>query len=579
MPKNLLDKIREALKALLPITIVILILNFTVVPMPFEIRGLFIAGAVLLIAGLGLFILGADLALIPMGQHMGQYLSKSRKPLLIIISIFVLGTVITFAEPDFEIFINHITGISNRMMMLTIAAGVGIFLVIAILRIFFKWPLKYVLSILYATVFILAIFIPHDYIASAFDASGISTGPLTVPFIMAFGLGISQVRGGKSSGYDSFGYVALACVGTIIVSMLLTMINRDQYSVTTHMLDPAELDNIREITGYFTDRLVDYGREMAFAIIPIVIFFLIFQVLAIKLPPSQMIKMLVGSIYTFAGLVLFLTGVNAGFLQAGLFIGKYMGSIDLSFLLIPAGIIIGYFVVLAEPAVHVLVDQIEDLTGGAISRKLMLRSLSASVALAMGLAMLRVYLDIGILWILLPGYILALGLSFKVPKIFTAIAFDSGGAASGPVATAFLLPIAMGASYAMNGEIFSDALGTIAIIAMAPAFTVQTVGLIYKIKVTDTTNDEWGTIRDIANEIEEKGFLDWGEPVPSSDVYDDYKDVDIENMEFVASPEWAEIIHDENIWDEITTDDSYIDFDEIEMKYRKNCDDAPTVSG
>ena len=565
MPKKLLDKIKEALTALLPITIIVLILNFTITPMPFEVRGMFIIGAVLLVAGMGLFTLGADLALLPIGEHLGQYLSKSRKFPLILISAFILGTMITIAEPDLQVLANQVPGIANSTLVLTVAIGVGIFLVVAIMRILLQWQLKYILFGLYLIVFILAIFVPEEYVPTAFDSSGVTTGPLTVPFILAFGMGIAEVRGGKSSQDDSFGLVALASVGPIIAVMILTIINNKSGSaVEASVADLSSADTVSQLITYFIDAIPFYAKEMTIAVLPIVVFFLVFQIAAIRLPLSQLIKMFVGMIYTLGGLILFLTGVNVGFLPAGSFIGQYVGDLSFNWILIPLGMLIGYFIVLAEPAVHVLINQIEDITGGAISKKIMLNSLSISVALSVGLAMVRVYFGINIMWVLIPGYALALGLSFIVPKIFTAIAFDSGGAASGPMATTFLLPFSMGASAAMGGNILMDAFGTVAMVAMTPLFTIQIIGLIYKIKVQDTSVDEWGTIEDLADGIEERDFIDWGESNPVSEVYDDYKDIGVENMDFVASPEWAEVLHDENVWEEITTDDSYIDFDEME---------------
>ena len=528
---------------------------------------MFIIGAIFLVVGMSLFTLGADLALLPIGEHLGQFLSKSKKIPLIIFSAFILGTIITIAEPDLQVLANQVPGIPNITLVLTVAVGVGIFLVVAVLRILFQWQLRYILFALYLLVFVLGFFVPPEYVPIAFDSSGVTTGPLTVPFILAFGVGIAEVRGGKSSQDDSFGLVALASVGPIIAVMLLTIFGGDLGSSEATVPGLAGSENVGQLISYFTDAFPIYAREMGTAIAPIVLFFLIFQVTAIKLPISQLIKMGIGMLYTFAGLVLFLTGVNIGFLPAGAFIGQYVGDLPFNWILIPLGVIIGYFIVLAEPAVHVLINQIEDITGGAISKKIMLNSLSVSVAISVGLAMIRVYFGISIWWVLIPGYALALGLSFIVPKIFTAIAFDSGGTASGPMATTFLLPFAMGASAALGGNILLDAFGTVAMVAMTPLFTIQIIGLIYKIKVADTTEEEWDTIEDIADEIEEQDFLDWGESVQSSEVYDDYIDIDVENMEFVASDEWAEVLHDEHVWEEITTDDSYIDFDEIELKH------------
>ena len=566
MPKKLLDKTKEALAALLPITIIVLILNFTITPMPFEVRGMFIIGAVLLVIGMGFFTLGADLALLPMGEHLGQYLSKSKNLVLMILAALVMGTMITIAEPDLQVLASQVPGIPNQTLVVTVAVGVGICLVVAILRILFQWQLRYILFALYLTVFILGTFIPQEYVPTAFDSSGVTTGPMTVPFILSFGVGIAAVRGGKSSQEDSFGLVALCSVGPIIAVMILTMFYDVGTSEAT-VENIARSQTIPNLIAQFVYEVPKYGREMAIALTPIVIFFLIFQISAIKLPASQLIKMGVGVVYTYIGLVLFLTGVSVGFLPAGTYIGQYVGALSFSWVLIPLGMIIGFFIVIAEPAVHVLVNQIEDLTGGAISKNTMLNTLSISTAISVGLAMIRVYTGISIWWMLVPGFSIALGLTFIVPKMFTAIAFDSGGAASGPMATTFLLPFSMGASVAMGGNMLMDAFGTVAMVAMTPLITIQIVGFIYKIKVADTTDEELETIEDIADEIEESDFVDWGESTPLSEVYDSYSDVDIENMEFVASPEWAEVLHDENVWNEITSDNSYIDFDEMEMRH------------
>ena len=566
LPKKLLDKTKEALAALFPITIIVLILNFTITPMPFEVRGMFIIGAILLVIGMGFFTLGADLALLPIGEHLGQYLSKSKNLILIIITALIMGTMITVAEPDLQVLASQIPGIPNQVLVVTVAVGVGICLVVAVLRILLQWQLRYILFVLYLIVFVLGIFIPQEYVPSAFDASGVTTGPMTVPFILSFGVGIAAVRGGKSSQEDSFGLVALCSVGPIIAVMLLTIFFDVETSEAT-VENIVSSETIPELISQFFHELPQYGSEMAIALAPIVIFFMIFQIFAIKLPVSQLIKMGVGVIYTYIGLVLFLTGVGVGFLPAGSYIGQYVGALSFSWILIPLGMLIGFFIVIAEPAVHVLVNQIEDLTGGSISKNTMLNTLSISTAISVGLAMIRVYTGISIWWMLIPGFALALGLSFVVPKMFTAIAFDSGGAASGPMATTFLLPFSMGASVAMGGNVLMDAFGTVAMVAMTPLITIQIVGLIYKIKVADTTDEELETIEDIADEIEENNFVDWGESTQLSEVTDDYTDIGADNMEFVASPEWAEVLHDDKVWDEITSDNSYIDFDEMEMRH------------
>jgi hypothetical protein len=469
--------------------------------------------------------------------------------------------MVTVAEPDLQILARQVPGVPSGALTLTVAVGLGLFLVVAMLRIIFRWSMSYLLAILYVGVLVLGIFIPEEYLAVSFDAGGVTTGPFAIPFILSLGVGVSAVRGGESSRDDSFGLAALCSIGPIFAVMILGCFFEPQAS--TMSLDEIDsVDGLGELILTFLRGFPKYLREIGFAIAPLIVVFILFQTFALKLPRTQLIRIGVGLLYTYFGLSVFLTGVSVGFLPAGTFIGQYVGSLNYNWILIPLGIVIGFFIVLAEPAVHVLVEQVEDLTGGAITRKTLLRAFSVSVGLSVGLAMIRVLTGISIWWMIVPGYGLAIALSFFVPKIFTAIAFDSGAVASGPMAVTFLLPFTMGACAAVGGNIMMDAFGAVAMVAMTPLFTVQIIGFIYHVKVRRTDEEELETYEGLADDIEEEQFVDWAVQLQASEVNDDFESQ--MDMEFVASPEWAELVRNDQVHSNIAADNRYIDFDEYE---------------
>ncbi|HWQ79172.1 MAG TPA: DUF1538 domain-containing protein [Anaerovoracaceae bacterium] len=559
MNRKLVLKTKESLYSVLPITLIVLILNFTIAPMPFGVRGLFLVGAALLILGMGLFTLGADIAMMPMGEQIGAHLTRSRKTGLLIAVCLIMGTMITIAEPDLQVLAQQVPSVPNMVLILWVAVGVGVFLVVALLRILFQWRLSYILIGLYIAVFIMGTFTSESFLAVAFDSGGVTTGPITVPFILALGIGLSSVRGGKSSHDDSFGLVALCSVGPILAIMIMGMV----FEPLSDGGGGGAIDginHIRDIFHLFGQGLPKYAEEVAIALSPIIVFFIIFQIFSLKLPKSQVIKMGVGVIYTYLGLVLFLTGVNVGFLPAGSFIGGYIGELSYSWVLIPLGMVMGFSIVAAEPAVHVLNDEVEALTGGSVSKSAMLWSLSIGVAISIGLSMIRVLFGVSIWYILIPGYVLALTLTFFVPKIFTAIAFDSGGVASGPMTATFLLPFTMGACDAVGGNMLTDAFGVVAMVAMTPLITIQVMGLIYNLKLKETVEEEVETMEEIAEEIEEKECFVW--TGQTCDVAEDYSgDSD---TEFIENVEWASDLRDEMVYNEIIEDNDYIDFEELQ---------------
>jgi hypothetical protein len=482
MKRNLKAKVKEALLSVLPITIIVLFLSITIIPMPVGTTLLFLSGAVLLIIGMGFFSLGADMAMIPMGDGLGIELGKSQKIFLMTIVSFILGFLITVAEPDLQVLAHQVPSIPDNVLIFTIAFGVGIFLAIAVLRTFYKISFSYMLIFFYSLVFILSIFVPKDFIAMAFDSGGVTTGPITVPFIMTFGVGMASIRSYRDSQDDSFGMVALCSIGPILAVLILGIC----YNPTTTDYTSAVIPDVftmQDVARQFLIGIPIYFREVSIALFPIILFFAVFQLISRRYKKRQLIKIGVGLIYTLVGLVLFLTGVNVGFLPAGPYIGSEIAASAYKLLLIPLGMIIGYFIVSAEPAVHVLNKQVEMVSQGTISQKLMQRSLSIGTSISLAFAMIRVLSGISIFWFLVPGYFIAIILTFWVPKIFTGIAFDSGGVASGPMTATFLLPFAIGVCKSLGGNIMTDAFGIVAMVAMTPLITIQVMGLIYKIKM------------------------------------------------------------------------------------------------
>lgn len=491
------SKIKESLASVLPITFIVLALCFTVAPISSGTLLAFIAGAVLLVIGMGLFTLGSEMSMTYMGEYVGAKMTRSRNIVLIAIISFFVGVMITISEPDLQVLAEQVPGVENMVLILSVAFGVGIFLVMGMLRIIFGIKLKYMLIVSYILVFALTFFVPKSFLAVAFDSGGVTTGPMTVPFIIALGVGVAAIRSDSNAENDSFGLVALSSVGPILAVMILGMIYQPS-DVATENFAELSIANSKELQHLFMHEMPHYMSEVAIAIAPIAIFFFIFQLIAGCITKENFVKILIGLVYTYFGLVLFLTGVNVGFMPVGSLMGSLMGRLEYKWIVVPLGILMGYFVVRAEPAVHILAKQVEDVTAGAIPQNVLYTTLSIGVSASVGLAMLRVITGISILYFIVPGYVISLILTFFVPDIFTSIAFDSGGVASGPMTATFLLAFAMGACEAVGGNIVTDAFGVVAMVAMTPLIAIQVLGLIYKIRVAkaavDTVEDEVAAI-------------------------------------------------------------------------------------
>ncbi len=481
MNPKLKEKTMESLSAVLPISAIVLIISLILVPMELGSISLFTVGSVMLIIGMGFFQLGAEIAMTPIGEGIGVQISKTRNIILVTVIGFIMGTIITISEPDLAVLAEQVPSVPNLVLILTVAVGVGIFLAVAILRIRFQIDLSKLLIILYALLIVASFFVPDDFLAVAFDSGGVTTGPMTVPFIMALGVGLASVRSDKNSASDSFGLVALSSVGPILAVLILGCF----FKPTEALYSGVGIENVattQDVAKVFILGIPKYAEEVLISLLPIIAVFILFQLITKRYQKRQMKRIAVGILYTYIGLVLFLCGVNLGFAPVGSFLGEELASLEYNWILIPLGMLIGYFIVKAEPAIQVLNHQVENVTDGAISVKAMNRAMSLGVAISVGLAMLRVLVGIPIEWIIIPGYVIALVMSRFVPKIFVGIAFDSGGVASGPMTSTFLLPLSIGACTALGGNLMTDAFGVVALVALTPLIAIQIMGIVYQIK-------------------------------------------------------------------------------------------------
>ncbi|MBO5030283.1 MAG: DUF1538 domain-containing protein [Lachnospiraceae bacterium] len=508
MNLKLKEKIQESLSAVLPITGIVLLLSIILVPLEIGTVVMFFVGALMLIVGMGMFQLGAEMSMRPLGEGIGTHLSKSHKIGVIAIVAFVMGALVTLAEPDLQILSEQVPSIPNHILISTVAIGVGICLSIAVLRIILHVDLSILLMVLYAVILLFSFFVPKEFLAVAFDSGGVTTGPITVPFIMAMGVGLSAVRGDKNASSDSFGLVSLSSVGPILAVMLLGCCYSPKEAVYTAS-EVADVVTMRDVAHSFAIEIPKYAKEVFISILPVAAVFFVFQHISKRHTKRQIKRILVGFIYTYVGLVLFLCGVNVGFAPVGTMIGREIAGSEFKWLLIPIGMVIGYFIVKAEPAIQILNHQVQSVTNERVSAKSMNRCLSIGVAVSIGLAVLRILTGIPIQWIIIPGYVIALILSRFIPTIFVGISFDSGGVASGPMTSTFLLPLCIGACEAVGGNIMTDAFGVIALVALTPLIAVQIMGLQDKlqlmkqkklIKPEDMIPDDVDTIIEIKEE-------------------------------------------------------------------------------
>ena len=472
----------ESLAAVMPITVLVFFLTVSIVPMSAGNMMTFLFGAFMLVVGMGMFQLGADMAMSRLGEGMGISLSRKGNIVLIALATFLLGALITIAEPDLRVLSDQVPAIPTYTLIITVALGVGLFLVAAVLRIAFKVDLGVLLTVLYLLVIGFSFIVPEQFLSVAFDSGGVTTGPITVPFIMAFGVGVSTMRNDKDASNDSFGLVSLASVGPILAVLVLSCFFGSGNA--TYVADAIQdASTMKDVVFAFAEQTPHYALEVLISMFPILGAFFVLQLITKRYKKAQIFKMLVGFLYTYVGLVLFLCGVSVGFAPVGSLIGAALGGDRTRWLLVPVGMLIGYFIVKAEPAIQILNKQVQSVTNGTISAKSMNVALQIGVSVSVGLAMLRVITGLPIRWIVIPGYVLALVMTRLVPKIFVGIAFDSGGVASGPMTSTFLLPLCIGACQTVGGDIMSDAFGAVALVALTPLIAIQMMGVIYNVKM------------------------------------------------------------------------------------------------
>lgn len=479
MIKILLDKLKESFASVLPVTLIVLAVSFTpLVTLSAKQMIVFAVCAIFLVVGIGLFNMGADLAMTPMGEHVGSGLAKSRRVLLLASVCFVMGVLITIAEPDLSVLAEQVKNAVNPTLLITaVGVGVGLFLLVSILKIVFKLDLSSIIIFFYMVLFMLGMLMVSSgkeiFVPLAFDSGGVTTGPITVPFIMALGVGVAGAIGGKHASENSFGLIALCSVGPMLALMGLVLFSKGDL---TYTLSEGSYSIDASLGANFLPTVLAVAKEVLVALGLILIFFALLQITVLKLSKAKLAQIGFGIVYTFVGLVIFLTAVTVGFMPIGFELGQQLAKLPKA--LVISGFVIGMVVVLAEPAVHVLNRQVEDITEGLVTKRSMLIALSIGVGISIGLSMIRLIYGFPIIYYLIPGYFLSLGLSFFVPKLYTAIAFDSGGVASGPLTSSFILPLGIGACAAVHGEegILSYAFGIVSMVAMTPLITIQILG-------------------------------------------------------------------------------------------------------
>jgi len=471
------ETILEVMYAILPIAIVTTLLQFTIIWIPIPLFLDFLLGLGMVAVGLILFLLGVHTGLLPVGEMIGSSLPKTGKVWLVFLFSFILGFAVTVAEPDVWVLAGYVDlasgGVIPRMVLiLTVAVGLGIFVLISMIRIITDISINYFLISGYIIIFIMA-FLPsanESMIPISFDAGGVTTGPMAVPFILAFGVGVASVLKSRTSSQDGFGLVALASIGPIIAVLILGM----AYPV------PADIEMATKTDSYtFLGTLM----EVALALSPLVLFFIFFQFYMLKLKAKQVGILFIGIALTLLGMTFFLHGVHSGFQPAGTAMGRNLGQLSYSWIIIPIGFILGFVATFAEPAVRVLNEEVDKVSSGYIPKKVMLLTISIGVSISVALAMSRIIFGIELMYILVPGYILALSMIFFSSREFTSIAFDAGGVATGPMTVTFIVAIALGFSGVQEGSNpLIEGFGMISLVALAPILSVLTLGVLYGAK-------------------------------------------------------------------------------------------------
>lgn len=483
----LLEKVKEVLYSVLPVTVIVLILHFTITPLSTPLLLRFLLGAGFILVGLSILLFGVDIGISPLGGHVGASLSKRNKLWIIVAVGLVMGFFISVAEPDLQILAKQVEAVTSGWisyitLLIVVSAGIAAMFMLGMIRIVYNWPVHVLLTILYGVILVPAIFAEPEFLAIAFDASGATTGALTVPFILAVALGVSAMKKNSAvSESDSFGLVGITSTGAILGVMVMSLFRNVaglSGSLPSHALDESV------VLAPFMEVMPHITVESLLALTPVVVIMLVCQIFLFKLKRKPFQRMLKGMAYSLIGLILFLVGVNAGFMDVATVIGREVAGLHGKVISVGIGFLLGLVTILAEPAVHVLTDQIESVTSGYIKRAIVLVALSLGVGLAVAMSVLRIVVPAIQLWhYLLPGFAISIALSFWTPPLFVGIGFDSGGVASGPMTATFILAFMQGVASAVAGaDVVRDAFGMIALVAMTPIITLQVLGLIVMVK-------------------------------------------------------------------------------------------------
>lgn len=466
------EKFKEVVSSVLPIVLIVFFFAAFVNPVSTEVLLDFSLGTIYLIMGLTIFLVGIDLSVIPFGQLTGPAIAKKNNIFYIVIFGLILGFTISMAEPSLIVLANQVSYItagiiSSYMLIVIVSFGLAIGMVIGLMRIIYNWPIHRVLLSLYTIIFILSYFVTDTFFNIAFDASGSTTGVLAVPFILALGRGITLLKkNAKASSKDSFGLVAISSAGAIVSVMILSF-----------FIDLPSLKLVLASQELSNNVLLNTIVDSTISVLPIIIIFILMNLVWFKLKSNKFRKIIIGFIYTYLGLVLFLYGINTGFMGMAFIIGKSLA--DNQILLLVFAFIIGFTTILAEPAIHVLMNQIEEVTSGYVHEKLVLYSLSIGVGIALLLSVIRIIYPSILLWhLLIPLYVTALILNYFTPKLFVGISFDAGGVATGPMTATFILAFING----INEGSLVNGFGMISLVAIVPVIVIQVLGIMFKIK-------------------------------------------------------------------------------------------------
>lgn len=485
----ILEKLKESFSSVFPIVLIVLLLSFTLCPLENDTFLAFIIGSLMLTVGLGLFLLGSEMSMTKIGSHVGANLTKSRKIPIIASIALVVGVLITVSEPDLHVLAGY-AGEAKWPFIFAVALGLGIFLVIAVLRIIFNIKIKYILLVGYGTILLLSMFVSEELIAIAYDSGGVTTGAMSVSFVMSIGAGIAAMSDQRSGEDSTFGLMAICSIGPVISILIMSLFGMD---VSYYPHSVPNFSDSQQMGLAFLRSLPQFLRDVSVGLLPIIVFFLIFQLFTEKVHKKDMLRIFIGAAYMFVGIVTFLVGANVGFMPVGSAIGTALASSPIKWSVVPVGMILGFFIIFAEPAVGVLEHQVEEATSGSIPKKILTIMMAVGVSISAGIALLRAMTGISILPFLIVGYVIAVVLAFVAPPTFVSLAFDGGGVASGVMTATFLLPLAIGVCEAANGSsqsVMSDAFGTIALVAMAPAISIQLLGLYHKHKSSHALKGE-----------------------------------------------------------------------------------------